>query len=113
MEALSPMKKSYYNTFLFGILAGIVVQIVSFYFILLLNKSLVGYTERPVYEFLQYLLQYDAGRTQIIPKLLSLAGISDLLLFFIFIWTEKLRSARGVIGSAFLLGIAILILKFI
>jgi uncharacterized membrane protein SpoIIM required for sporulation len=107
------MRKTFYDTFLFGILAGVVVQLISFYFILLLHKSLLGYTERSVVEFLQYLLNYDTGRTQIIPKLLSLSAISDLLLFFIFIWTNKLRSARGAIGSAFLLGIVIVILKFI
>ncbi len=101
------------NTFLFGFLTGVIIQLISFYFILFLNKSLVGYTERTAYDFLQYLLNYDTGRTQIIPKLLSLAAISDLLLFFIFIWSGKLRSARGVIGSAFLIGIAIVFFKFI
>lgn len=107
------IKKSIYNTFLFGILAGIILQMISFYIILLLNKSLIGYTERSVFEFLAYLMDYEAGWSQIIPKLLSLSAIPDLLLFFAFIWTDRLKSARGVIGSVFLLGIVILILKFI
>ena len=82
------------------------------YILLFFHKSYVGYTERPVSDFLSYLMNYGTGRTQIIPKLLSLAAIPDLLLFFAFIWTDRLKSARGVIGSAFLLGIVIAILKF-
>ena len=107
------MKKTIYNTFLFGIVTGVLVQLVSFYFFLVLNKSLVGYTERSAFDFLSFLMGYDTGRSQIIPKLLSLAFIPDLLLFFIFIWTEKMKSARGVIGSAFILGFVILLLKII
>jgi len=107
------MKKSLYNTFLTGILAGILIQIIAFYFILLINKSALGFTEKSVFGFLKSLMDYDVGRSQIIPKLLSLSVIADLLLFFVFIWTDKLKSARGVIGSAFILGIVIVLLKFI
>jgi hypothetical protein len=106
------MKKPYINTFLFGIITGLIIELIAFYFILMLNKSIIGYTEKSVIDFLTYLMDYDAGRSQIIPKLLSLAAIADLLLFFIFIWTDKLKSARGVIASAFILGIAVVILKF-
>jgi hypothetical protein len=105
------MKKSIYNSFLFGILSGIGVQLISFYFIVLINKSILGYTERSVFEFLFYFMDFDTGRAQIISKLLSLAAIPDLLLFFIFIWTDRLKSARGVIGSAFILGIVVIIFK--
>jgi hypothetical protein len=107
------MKKLSFNTFPIGIIAGIVIQLISFYVILYIHKSLVGYYEKTPFEFLCDLLRYEAGKTQIVPKLLSLAAIPDLLLFFVFIWTERLKSARGVIGSAFILGIAIVILKFI
>lgn len=107
------MNKELINKFLFGFLMGILVQILSFYLLLYVNKSLVGYTERSALEFLNYLMGYDTGREVIIPKLLSLAAISDLLLFFIFIWTEKLKSARGAIGAVFLTGILIILLKFV
>ena len=107
------MNRQNYNTFLIGILTGIIIQLISFYFILFINKSLIGYNERSVFEFLDYLLSYKAGWSHVIPKLLSLAALPDLLLFFVFIWTNMLKSARGVIGSAILLGVVILILKFI
>jgi hypothetical protein len=107
------MKKPFLNTLLFGIIAGLIIVLIAFYFILMLNKSIIGYTERTVFDFLSYLMDYDAGRSEIIPKLLSLSAIADLLLFFVFIWTDKLKSARGVIASAFLVGIAVMILKFL
>jgi hypothetical protein len=106
------MKNSRFNSFLTGLILGVFIQLVSFYVLLMLHKSIAGYTERPVSDFFSGLMDYDAGRRQIIPKLLALAAISELLLFFVFIWTDKLKSARGVIGSAFILGIVIAILKF-
>jgi hypothetical protein len=106
------MKKTFYNTFWFGITTGILIQALAFFFILVLNKSLIGYTERSAFEFLNYLLDYEAGTSEVIPKLLSLAAIADLALFFLYIWTEQLKSARGVIASALILGLVIVYLKF-
>jgi hypothetical protein len=107
------LKKPFLNTFLFGILTGIVIQLIAFYIVLVLNKSLIGYTERSAFDFFSYLMDFEEGRSNVIPKLLSLSVIGDLLWFFVFIWTDKLKSARGVIGSAFLTGIVIVILKFV
>jgi uncharacterized membrane protein SpoIIM required for sporulation len=107
------MKKSTYDNFLFGIITGIIMQVIAFYIVLVIHKSLLGFTEKSVFSFVSYLMNFDAGRSDIIPKLLSLSAIGDLLLFFIYIWTDNLKSARGVIGSAFLLGIVIVIFKFI
>ncbi len=106
------MNKSILNTFLFGLLTGLVFQIIAFCVILILNKSLIGYTERSAFDFFSYLMDYEEGKSQIIPKLLSLSAIADLLLFFIFIWTERLKSARGVIAATLALGVVIVILKF-
>ncbi len=107
------MKKTFSDSFLFGLITGLIIQVLAFFLILFLNKSLIGYTERSVFEFLDYLMGFAEGKSHIIPKLLSLAAISDLLLFFIYLWTNWLKSARGVIGSAFILGTLILLLKFI
>jgi len=106
------MKKYNFNHFLLGFTAGLVFLLVAFYIILLINKSIIGYTERSAMDFLKYLLEYEAGKSEIIPKLLSLSAIADLLLFFIFIWTEKLKSARGVIAATLALGVVIVVLKF-
>lgn len=45
------------------------------------------------------------------PQLLSLCALPNLLVFFIFIWTDRLRSARGVVLSTFIIVIAVAIMK--
>ena len=51
-------------------------------------------------------------RTGMLSKLLSLAAIPNLLLFFLFIWTNRTFSARGVIFATFVVALVMLILKF-
>ena len=50
-------------------------------------------------------------RVGIISELVSLCVIPNLLLFFIFMWTNRLQSGRGVIGATFIYVIVVLILK--
>jgi hypothetical protein len=106
------MNKPATDSVIFGIISGIIIQLGGFILVLYINKSVLGYTERTVIQFFQYLMDFDTGRSQIIPKLLSLAAIPDLLLFFVFIWTNKLKAARGVIASVLLLGALIVMVKF-
>lgn len=48
----------------------------------------------------------------ILSKLVSLAALPNLLLFFLFIWTDRTFSARGVIFATLLLAFVMLVLKF-
>lgn len=50
---------------------------------------------------------------KMLSKLVSLAAIPNLLLFFLFIWTNRNFAARGVIFSTFLLAFLMLLLKFV
>jgi hypothetical protein len=45
--------------------------------------------------------------------LISLSALPNLLLFFIFIWLNMNRAARGVIIATFILAFVMLIVKFI
>jgi hypothetical protein len=47
-----------------------------------------------------------------LSKVLSLSVLPNLLLFFIFIWTRRNFSARGVIFATLLVAFVMLILKF-
>jgi hypothetical protein len=47
-----------------------------------------------------------------LSKVLSLATIPNLLLFFLFIWTNRTFSARGVIFATLVLALVMLVLKF-
>jgi hypothetical protein len=46
-------------------------------------------------------------------KVLSLATVPNLLLFFLFIWTHRNFSARGVIFATLLMAFVMLVLKFV
>ena len=48
-----------------------------------------------------------------LTKVLSLATVPNLLLFFLFIWTHRNFSARGVIFATLLMAFVMLILKFV
>jgi hypothetical protein len=48
-----------------------------------------------------------------LSKVVSLAAIPNLLLFFVFIWTRRNFSARGVIFATLVMAFAMLILKFV
>ena len=50
---------------------------------------------------------------KMLSKLVSLAAIPNLLLFFLFIWTKRNFAARGVIFSTLLLAFLMLLLKFV
>ncbi len=68
-----------------------------------------------------WLIRYDGGlgefltgfqRMGVLSKMISLAAIPNLLLFFICIWTERSFSARGVIFATLILALVMLVLKF-
>ena len=55
----------------------------------------------------------DFQQLGMLSKVISLSAIPNLLLFFIYIWTNRNFSARGVIFATFLLAFVMLILKFV
>ncbi len=96
------MKKDRLNKLSTGIIGGIALPFICFFFILVAKKggySFVGYLDK-------------IREMSILPRLLSLCLLPNLLLFFLFIWSDRLRSARGVIIAMFVVGIIIIILKF-
>ncbi len=46
-------------------------------------------------------------------QVISMCAVPNLLLFFIFIWTNKLLSARGVLAATFIIAFVVLIIKFL
>jgi hypothetical protein len=46
----------------------------------------------------------------LISRLVSMCVIPNLLVFFIFIWTNRYKSAHGVIGATFIYAIVVMVL---
>ena len=61
--------------------------------------------------FIDFLVRFQEMRMP--SKVVSLAAIPNLLLFFLFIWTKRNFSARGVIFATLLLAFIMMILKFV
>ncbi len=65
-------------------------------------------SDRGFVDFLQ-----QSQKMDMLSKVVSLAAIPNLLLFFLFIWTNRNFSARGVIFATLLLAFIMLILKLV
>ena len=68
---------------------------------------LLKFAQYPVAYFKEQLLQM-----QLFSKFISVCVYPNLLLFFIFIWKDRLLSARGVLMATILLAIGVFILKY-
>jgi hypothetical protein len=88
-----------------------------------LAVGLAGGLLLPVLAFLvSWLILSDGPLSQYIERfqnfnrissLISLSALSNLLLFFLFLWKNMYSSARGVIFATLILAFVMLIVKFI
>ena len=96
------MSEKKFDTLLTGLIPALILPAL----------TLVGFwvvkSDRGFVDFLQHFQQMD-----MLSKVVSLTAIPNLLLFFLFIWTKRNFSARGVIFATFLLAFVMLILKIV
>jgi hypothetical protein len=96
------MKEKWNQTWL-GFIPGIIVPLVTFYLIYLSlseDQSIIEYYNK-------------LASTHVLTKFLSLTVVPNLLLFFIFIWLDFLKTARGVLGATMFYAFVIVILMVI
>jgi len=94
--------KKYIDSSVFGALTGVLAPLISY--LLILNYV------HP-FEFADKSLQ-SISMYMVAPHVLSLAAIPNLGLFFLFIYTNKLNAARGVLGATITCAIVVFVLKF-
>ena len=85
-----------------GLIAGILLPPI-FLIITYLFKT----DEYTVNQFFFFLVTF-----KVLTKLISLCVVPNLLLFFGFIWTDRLYSARGVLFATILYAMFVLIFRF-
>jgi len=96
------ISKKRWDSLRLGIILGIgwpLIVMVVFY--------LVKFANYPLNIFFDQLLDL-----KLFSKFISVCVYPNLLLFFIFIWLNRLYSARGVLLATLLLGFLVIILKF-
>lgn len=96
------MSKKRFNTLLTGLVPALILPALT-----LLGFWIVK-SDRNFVDFLEHF-----QKMKMLSKVVSLAAIPNLLLFFVFIWTNRNFAARGVIFATLLLAFVMLILKFV
>lgn len=83
-----------------GLILGILLPMLAIVILWLFNSE-------------ESIINYLKGfhRANSLAGLVSLSAIPNLLLFFIFIWTNRNRAARGVIFATIIVAIIMLLLK--
>jgi hypothetical protein len=91
-----------YDRLALGLAGGILLPATAFLvsWLILSEGSLAQYIER-------------FQKLNRISSLISLSAIPNLLLFFLFIWKNRYRSARGVIFATLILAFVMLMFKFL
>jgi hypothetical protein len=97
----SPKKRTY-DSMPFGAIAGILAPL-----IFLVAYYLTRYHGMRVGAFLRYL----SSGSILIPTASLCVFVGNLLVFFIFIWTDRDKSSRGVVLTTILITIVVGILK--
>lgn len=94
------MKKKFDSTVL-GAILGIIVPIISFFLILEFVYPF-EYSDKSLHVFWMHIMA---------PKIMSLGALPNLGVFMLFIYTNRLKSARGVLAVTILLAIIVFIIK--
>lgn len=89
-----------FDTLLSGLIPGIVLPLAALVIIWAIQSDL---------GFLEFLQNFQ--HRNVLSKIVSLAALPNLLLFFLFIWTDRTFAARGVIFATLLLAFVMLVLK--
>lgn len=85
-----------------GFFAGLLAPVLTFVFYYLIN-----YRNMPVYRFINYLKLGDTY-----TSIITLCLLANLGVFYLFIWKNKYKGARGVLGATFIWAAVIMYLKF-
>ena len=90
---MNPAFKKKFDSLWIGAVAGLISPLISLFGFYLAKYSHLSFSQF----FSQVLLGYD-----ILTPVISLCVIINLLVFFIFIWTNRNHSARGVLLATFI-----------
>ncbi len=93
--------KAQTNNLVLGIFLGLIAPTIVYFIIYLSGFKNISFVD----------FFYLLNEKNVFTKILSLCGLANLLVFFIFIWTNRLRSARGVLVATFIFTIIVLLLR--
>jgi hypothetical protein len=89
------------NSLTLGLILGLVGPLLTLFIIYLITTD-----DIPIRSYINQLIFF-----KIYTHIISLSAIPNLLIFFIFIWLNKLKSARGVLFATIILALTVLGLR--
>jgi hypothetical protein len=101
MNVMDKIKKL--DKFWIGFTAGLIIPVLSLS-IVYIHTFYPSYNIKEFFDFLYTM--------HITSKLFSLCVLPNLLLFFLFIWGELYKGARGALGATIVTAIAVVIIQF-
>ena len=94
--------KSTVNSFWFGLAVGLIVPLITI---------IIAYYQTYSYmEIKDFYLRFV--HLKLFSAFISLCALPDMLVFFIFIWGNRLIGARGALTAIFILTIIVVVFKF-
>ena len=95
-------KLSRYNDVRLGLATGLIVPVIT---VLIFYQVKFGHLD--IGEFLSNMIT-----KKVLSSILSLCVIPNLLVFFVFIWTNMLYLARGVLMATFVFAVVVVAVKY-
>ncbi len=97
-----PKPPSTINSFWFGLAVGLIVPIIT---------VIIAYYQ--VYSYMGFYSFYlRFVHLKLFSAFISLCALPDMLVFFIFIWGNRLIGARGALTAIFILTLIVVVYKF-
>jgi hypothetical protein len=93
---------SKWNNIKLGLALGLLAPVITFFAFYFIRYPLLDLVKYIDFVFKQHVLS----------PLMSLCGIPNLLIFFVFIWRDFYFSARGVLLATFILAVVVFVIKF-
>jgi len=97
------VKRKKFDNLTLGLIVGIVVPLIT-YFLVLRFVYPFQFADKSLHSIWLHLMA---------PKMISIGAIPNLAFFFLFVYTNRLKSGRGVLMATIFYAIVVLIMKLI
>lgn len=95
-------KQKPFDKFAWGFVPAILLPIFSIFILYLFHQDKLHINS--FFSYLAYITKY-----QLVSKVLSLTLLSNLLVFYLFVQTNKLKAVKGVLGATMVYGLFIIL----
>ncbi|MEA3451602.1 MAG: hypothetical protein U9Q83_06820 [Bacteroidota bacterium] len=96
---MTTKSKKSFNSLIIGLIPGIIIPLFTVYFLYLTKNLAMEFKQ-----YIEYMIQH-----KFITKILSVAVVSNLAVFFLFLQGDRYKSARGVILATLIYGLITLV----